>query len=255
MVKMTPQLAEICGIHAGDGYLRLRNSSKGELDISGNIEEKGYYDNYVIPLFNDYFNLKLKGKTFSRGTYGFVIYNKCIAQFFNEIGFPYGEKSSQVETPKLILNSNTPEISSAFLRGLFDTDGCISFRKSYGEKYKEFKRNYHHYPTIRLSTISNKLADNICFLLNQLKIKYFKWGTKPKKLEYHYIYSVIISGRVNVHKWMNIIGSKNPVKLSRFDLWKKFGFCQTNTTLNEREDILKNKNLNIIKGPIVQRIE
>ncbi len=37
MVEITPEIAEICGIHAGDGYLRLRERGKGEVDISGHL--------------------------------------------------------------------------------------------------------------------------------------------------------------------------------------------------------------------------
>ena len=39
--ELSPELAEICGIHAGDGYLRS-NEHRIELDISGNVEEKEY---------------------------------------------------------------------------------------------------------------------------------------------------------------------------------------------------------------------
>ena len=52
-MEITPDLAEVCGIHAGDGYMRLRGNNKGEVDISGHLEEKDYYDEYVIPLFNE----------------------------------------------------------------------------------------------------------------------------------------------------------------------------------------------------------
>ena len=38
--NLSQDLAEIAGIHAGDGYMRLRGKNKGEVDISGNIEEK-----------------------------------------------------------------------------------------------------------------------------------------------------------------------------------------------------------------------
>ena len=67
-IIMTPELAEICGIHAGDGYLRKRQILKTELDISGGVDEKEYYDNHVIPLFKKVFKINLKGKFFSRGT-------------------------------------------------------------------------------------------------------------------------------------------------------------------------------------------
>lgn len=67
MINMSPELAEICGIHAGDGYLRFRERNKGEVDISGHIEEKGYYDDHVILLFNKVFGLNIKGRFFQEG--------------------------------------------------------------------------------------------------------------------------------------------------------------------------------------------
>ena len=56
-INISPELAEICGIHAGDGYLRVRERNKGEVDISRALEEKEYYDNHVIPLFNKVFKV------------------------------------------------------------------------------------------------------------------------------------------------------------------------------------------------------
>jgi len=73
MFNISPELAEVCGIHAGDGYLR-NDGKRKEWDISGNVEEKEYYDNHVIPLFNKTFSLNIKGRFFPhRNTYGFVI--------------------------------------------------------------------------------------------------------------------------------------------------------------------------------------
>jgi len=58
---LTPEIAEICGIHAGDGHLRKKGN---EFELSGSFEEREYYDSHVIPLFNKVFNLQIKGKFF-----------------------------------------------------------------------------------------------------------------------------------------------------------------------------------------------
>ena len=80
-MKKEEKIAEICGIHAGDGYLR-NDGRRVEWDISGNIEEKNYYDKEVIPLFNKIFDLNIKGRFFKgRNTYGFVIRNKKIIEY------------------------------------------------------------------------------------------------------------------------------------------------------------------------------
>lgn len=43
MIELNVELAEVCGIHAGDGYMRAREGNKGEVDISGGVEEREYY--------------------------------------------------------------------------------------------------------------------------------------------------------------------------------------------------------------------
>ena len=40
---------------------------------------------------------------------------------------------------------------------------------------------------------------------------------------------------------MDLVGIKNPVKFTRYLIWKKFGFCPPNTTLQQRQDILNGK--------------
>tara|TARA_Y100000310_G_C20683153_1_gene817296 strand:+ start:325 stop:1080 length:756 start_codon:yes stop_codon:yes gene_type:complete len=240
---MSPELAEICGIHTGDGYLRIRERGKGELDISGHLEEREYYDNYVIPLINKVFKLNLNGRVFSRGTYGFVLYNKRIAEFLNGLGFPLGKKSKIVKVPELILKSKNKTLYAKFLRGLFDTDGCLHFsnRKTIS-LYSKFKRTYHYYPIIRFTTISKLLSKQIIFLLEDLgfnKVRIHSY--QPKDLRDSRKYIIYMSGKEMLLKFFKEVESMNPVKYSRFKIWKKFGFCPPHTTLQQRKDILNDK--------------
>ena len=104
-IKELHKLAEICGIHAGDGYLRSKNYHN-ELDISGSLEEKEYYDYHVSSLFKDVFNININNRHFqSRNTYGFVIRDKEIIRFMHSLGFPYGKKTLTVKIPDFILNN------------------------------------------------------------------------------------------------------------------------------------------------------
>lgn len=241
MIIMTPELAELCGIHAGDGYLRKRQINKTELDISGNTEERKYYDDHVIPLINKVFNLNIKGRFFSRGTYGFVIWNKQIGPLLHELGFPYGKKSKIVQIPESILKSENKELYCRFLRGLFDTDGCLTFQKRYGKNYILFKKKYNYYPVISISTVSEILSKQVSLVLDKLKIDHFIHDYQPKDIRDSYRYITVISGPDRLEKWMNLIGTKNPSKLSRYLIWKKFGFCPTNLSFKQREEIINNK--------------
>ena len=92
--------------------MRLRGENKGEVDISGSLEEKDYYDNYVVPLFNKFFDLQLNGRSFSRGSYGFVTYNKNVRDILIGLGFPKGKKSKIVKVPDLVLNSGDCNLTS-----------------------------------------------------------------------------------------------------------------------------------------------
>jgi hypothetical protein len=239
-MNLTPEIVEICGIHAGDGYLRKRGN-KTELEIGGSIEEEGYYNNHVVPLFKKAFQVDAKPRPYSKGTCGLIIMNRNVANVLNSLGFPYGKKSKVVTVPINILNSENKIFFSRFLRGLFDTDGHLGFRKFYGKGYSEFKRNFHSYPTIRLTTVFEGLANNIIAMLNFLEIRNFLYSYKPKNPRDNHVYCVVVNGVAELEKWMRIIGTKNPVKLSRYLVWRKFGFCPTRITLNQREDLLNEK--------------
>ncbi len=233
MIKITPEISEMFGIHAGDGYMRFRERNKGEVDISGDFEEKEYYDKHVIPLFNKTFQTTIKGRYFSRGTYGFVTYSIKIRNFLFNAGFPSGKKSGIVKIPKSVLSNKNVKIYSKFMRGLFDTDGCLSFEKK--------NKKYHYYPKINITTTSNQLYKGACYMLNFLEIDHYVYGYQPKNKRDNYKWVIYVSGFERLEKWMNIIGIKNPSKYSRYLIWKKFGFCPPKTTYEQRKQILSEK--------------
>lgn len=247
--NIIPEIAEICGIHAGDGH--LRRNGKG-FEISGSYEEKEYYDQHIIPLFNSLFDLNIKGKFFpTKGTYGFSISSKAIIFFLISFGFPKGKKDDIVQIPEQILHSQDPTIRRAFLRGIFDTDGCITFDKRiYNTSI--FKKTRNYYPRILFSTISKKLAIGIKQLCEKegfiCKIYIYKSKKQTESLKY----KLQIVGINNLERWMNVITPQNPVKVSRYIIWKKYGFCPTNTNYKERTKILKGElDPNLFYGLVV----
>lgn len=242
-IDYSPEFAEICGIHAGDGYLRGKDH-RNELDISGNLEEKEYYENNLSALFRKVFDIEIICKHFpSRNTYGFVVRDKNIVEILHDAGFPYGNKSTIVKIPEFVLNSEDSEIHASFLRGLFDTDGCVHFWKRNKGKYGEFKKNHHYYPIIKFTTVSIKLSEGIKTLLEKMgfqKIGYYIYT--PKKQKENKKYTLTLYGPEKVEKFFNIIAPKNPVKISRYLLWKKLGHCPPYSTYKERLETLKNTN-------------
>jgi len=237
---ISPELSEICGIHAGDGYLRYKNKHK-EFDLSGHIDEKQYYDNHVIPLFNRTFNLKLKGRYYlPRNTYGFRTSSGELIKNLIEFGFPSGKKSSIVEIPKQVVNSNYSKIWCAFLRGYCDTDGCFTFDRKVKNKSR-FQQKFNYYPRIMFTTCSKPLAKGIQVLSERISLKCKLYNCTPKKETESLKYKLQITGINAINKWMSLIGSSNHYKYSRYLIWKRFGHCPPNTNYQNRKDILSGK--------------
>ncbi len=236
-MKSVEIISEICGIHAGDGYLR-NDGRRIEMDISGSVEEKPYYENHVIPLFSKIFNIKIEGRVFHhRNTYGFVIRKKKIIERVHNLGFPYGKKTLSIKVPKFILKTKNLKLKCMFLRGVFDTDGCITFDKRYSKDYILFKRKYHTYPRIILTTVSRNFFLDLQKLLKSLNIVFWTQIYTPRTPNYNKSFRIWVRGN-SAKEWMRIVGSENPIKLSRFLLWKKYGFCPPNTSYEDRVKML-----------------
>tara|TARA_B100001971_G_C18141296_1_gene510518 strand:+ start:262 stop:1041 length:780 start_codon:yes stop_codon:yes gene_type:complete len=249
-ITISPEIAEICGIHAGDGYLR-NDGQRREWDISGAIEEREYYDRHVIPLFNKVFKLHIKGRFFpSRYTYGFVIRDRKTIEFAHDmLGFPYGNKTLKVEVPSFILKDIS--LMTYFLRGYFDTDGHLGFAKRYG-LYSEFKRTRHCYPRLMFTTVSYPLSRHLQNMFKIMEFNFVSYTYRPKKRSENLKYRFDINGVNNLRRWLDLIGIKNPTKYSRFLVWAKYGFCPVGTTCIQRRNILKGELLpSVFYGPIV----
>ncbi len=250
-MEISKELAEIFGIHAGDGYLR-NDGHRRELDISGHVEDKDYYDKHISKLFLKEFKIKLNCRYFPhRNTYGFVIRQKEIIELFHKFGFPYGRKGQIVKVPESVLNSRNNIIKACFLRGIADTDGSITFDRRFNGKYIEFKRERNYYPRIILMTTSVALHRSVIKLLDELGINYRVQVYTPKKTTESIKYKIWVRGARYVEAWMSIIGFANYSKFSKYLIWKKFGHCPPKTTQIQRDSILKgNLNPNSLYGPV-----
>lgn len=200
--RLTPLLAEEMGMHYGDGFLSKR---RNEYRLKGNKDEKEYYDKHIANLYKTLFGLNLNIKEYET-TYGFEISSKALWEFKNKVlNIPAGRKNN-IDFPKII-NFNNKEILASFLRGIFDTDGSVSFKSGYGLK--------SYYPRILLSLKSKKLIDGIHKALEVL-------GLKPKtyfnKSGY---WGINLNGYQRLAKYEGLIGWSNPKHLKKVKAWKQ----------------------------------
>ena len=210
-MELNEKIAELIGMHIGDGT--LYNTNRGTVwELRGNLNEKDYYLNNVKVLLESIFsNLVFNPKFRSggkNGCFGIQTSKKEITQFFIEYGFKPGSKTHTVNVPKYIFDSDA-RIKSAFIRGLFDTDGCLRFRNNN-------KNRVYTYPQIEFGFASLRLRDDLVELLNQLGYRTYKWGKG--------LYRMALLGVNNLEKFAIEVAPKNKKHLNKYYFWKKWGY-------------------------------
>jgi intein/homing endonuclease len=145
------ELAELWGILLGDGHIeRTKGYKLGvyHVQVSGHsIDDKTYLLNYVKPLMEKLFNIKVRSyfSKFNKGLYLFADSRKMV-DFFEENGFKAGNKIiNQVTIPNWIKNNK--KILAACLRGLFDTDG--SFYKLTNQNSYQINFKNHNFKLLK----------------------------------------------------------------------------------------------------------
>lgn len=195
--KLNSKIAELIGIHIGDGTLYRTNTGGIVWELRGALNEKDYYYDNVTPLLNSIFNLKFKPKFRSggkNGCFGIQTCKKEVTSFFIDHGFKPGRKTHTVRIPDYIKKSDT-QIKLAFIRGLFDTDGCLRFDKN------RTGRNY--YPKIEFGFSSRKLIGDLSRLSGELGFRNYTWEDRDSS-------RLCIAGKRMLDKWVKEVKPKNP---------------------------------------------
>ncbi len=204
---LTVELAELIGAHVGDGSLYKTNTGR-VWELRGDLVEKSYYEDNICPLIKDIFNIDVESKSRNGGKNGCWGVRICKKEFIDilvELGFEPGRKTYTVKVPDYIFNSDL-EIKRAFVRGLFDTDGCLNFMKVNDSKKKD-------YPRIKFSFASENLRDTLSTLLNQMCFTHYSWDSGKD-------YCLCLAGKEKLLRWEKEINPKNPKFLKKVNNWK-----------------------------------
>ena len=204
---MNSKEAELIGMHTGDGTLYKTNSGSIVWELRGSKEEKEYYS-HISELLNSLFGVSLAPKERSgglNGCYGIQTCNKAITRFFIEQGFKPGPKAHTAYIFDTVKNGNKT-IKYSFIRGLFDTDGCLRFEKN--------RTKIRYYPRIEFGFASKNLREDLFNLLSSLGFKVYRWDDKD-------CLKLGLAGFENLKRWMSKISPKNSKHLIRYSNWKK----------------------------------
>ena len=219
--SINPDLAYLCGVFAGDGSINFRkNKNEYLLKCVGNPnDEKDFYLNVVGPKFKNIFAFIPNIKYCDGGTtFGFIVYSKELVNYLTQnIGLPLGKKYNSLIIPKIFLKDKKLTIN--FIRGIFDTDGCISFKKRY--------RSYPYYPVISLSSKSQHFIQENAKLLKSYGFKVvetYNYKIKDKRIltGFTIINRIELNGRENLKRWLQEIDFFSPKYLDKIDrYWKE----------------------------------
>lgn len=226
---MSEKFAYFLGVLLGDGS--VGSARRPSIYLVGDlVEERGYYDNLLIPLIRILFEIRpysyvRKGKS----AYAIHFKSKRLVEYLvAELDFPTGGVRKWLPQPVV---SFPERIRLAFIRGLFDADGSIIFsRKTYRE---------YEYPTIEIKTASRRLGVSVRELLLSSGFR-----TSLNKSAESWV--VRINGKVMLERWMERVGSRNIKHLSKYLVWKKDSFCHPNTTVRERMNIIRDWDISSI---------
>ena len=236
---LSPNLAYETGLHIGDGHLTIikrkdNNARMFQIVFSGNFkEERGFYFNTISPLIFKLYNKIPHMREDSKNSIRLYFYSQSIATFKNRVlGLPTGKKIGKIRIPKLIKDSSL-EMRKNCLRGIIDTDFSLSFKKN--GKYPTISANF--------PLECKRLVNDIEEVLIELNIKPCisisnRKDDRYDPIKYYKDYKVDINGKDNLEKYVNTVGFKNPVHITKLLLWRRTGICNSYTSIKDRIGLL-----------------
>lgn len=195
--KNSESLAEFLGILIGDGHL-----SYYQVSITTNSKTDKEHALFVKNTAEKLFNIEAKIKNKSKeNTINVVISSRSAVKFLNKKGMPIGNKlTNGLSAPSWIVKNRLYQ--KAFLRGLFDTDGCI-----YIDTHRTKNKVYKHLGWT-ITSYSNKLIADILLILKNM-------GFSPTNRASQK--SVYLRKQKEISRYFSEIGSSNPKHIKRYN--------------------------------------
>ncbi|MBD3247533.1 hypothetical protein GF378_02850 [Candidatus Pacearchaeota archaeon] len=195
---MKKRVAEFIGIMLGDGSIGEYNCKVGNkikrhrvVKISLDSRNKQYI-NHVRKIMQDVLNIqpKIHYKKKENCVDICTFTKDALIYLIKEIGLKLSPKWGRMKIPEDFMNS---KFSCPVLRGLFDTDGCLSV----------FNNNGTIYPRIEIKMCPSPAQEQVSEILEKLGIKHTIQNLERGKTR------VRISGKKELKKWFDLIGSSN----------------------------------------------
>lgn len=194
------ELAELIGIVLGDGNLWVKKEGYYYIRICGDSEkDRDYLINYVNPLFESLFKMKLYIRKHNKSKELFLVKgSKDVVFTLNHFGVPSGDKKrNNIKIPCWILDSK--EYTKACIRGLIDTDGSV------------FPITGRNYPYIWFSSNIPNLRKSFEIAMKNLGFKLSKWNFRKGHAAETYI-----ANKIMIERFFKEICFSNKKHLKKF---------------------------------------
>ncbi len=194
--KDSEDLAEFMGIWVGDGHLAKYQASMSTSSKT-DMQHARYVKDLAFRLFgqNGHIRKKKDAKAVE-----LVISSIGLVEWLKTKGMPEGNKMSGLCIPDWIKADG--RFSRKFIRGLFDTDGCI-FIDTHGIRGKQYRNRGW-----TITSYSAKLRNELVDLLRNL-------GFNPTLRDSQV--SVYMRKRVDIERYFREIGTSNKKHLDRYN--------------------------------------
>lgn len=120
--ELLSDFAEVCGIHAGDGWM---SSYTNEIGYGTNPKEEQYFQD-VLQLYKRIFGFE-RHRILRRLAVELRFQSEEGQALLQSVGFARGKKLDALRVPAFVFHNK--EFMRRFLRGVVDTDGNVYWRK------------------------------------------------------------------------------------------------------------------------------
>jgi len=178
--KMTANLAFLLGVLVAEGSYH-----RGQ--ISFNNADKNFYLQLKRIILKEFPGVKTYQRKIKGACWELSLYQKQVVEFLYNLGLSFG-RSSRKEIPFSVLQAS-PEAIRAFLQGLFEGNGSVTYRKGKRHRGQSLELAYH--------SSSPKLIQQLKILLLEFNIV----TLAPYEDKRNHCYKLVISGWENIYNF------------------------------------------------------
>jgi len=197
--KIGPELAEVLGVHIGDGCMGRYHSSGHtmyQVVFTASAKEYWYYDSFIRPTIESVFGVR--GRLYLRddNTTRYHIGSKDLVSFLESLGVPVGKKHD-ASIPPVILEEKQV---IPYIRGVYHAEGSLYHRYS-----KPYNRHVKTYDNLMVIQIRMKLGT----LMNQIRDQLVTLGISCNRLTAKDgVYTLRITSQTEIAKFFRIVRPK-----------------------------------------------